>query len=342
MRKTPWAAFCTLLACFRALVLASADRATVVVILGNRPEAIKLAPVISSLRSSFSSDVEVRIVSSGQQQELLWPALDLFRLVPDINLELMQFRSNGSAVFVSRAMESISRVLQNMIPVPRAVIVQGDTDTALAGAMAAFYEHIPVVHVEAGLCTWDISFPHPEEFNRRAISTIAALSLAPTNYSKENLMKSGVAMDSIKVTGSTAIDSVINIFTTIEDVPEESEFSQLILNRIVNERGELKRFVIVSSQRRDIDYSLQNIMHAVRALARIYPDVAFVYIRHSSQQTHMPVSELLENIENVIILDYVEYSWLLRLIGHASLVLTDSSDLQEEAAFMGVRCIVLR
>ena len=325
------------------LVPAAADRMSVAVILGTRPDVIKLAPVIASLRHSFAEDITVHVISSGQHRELLEPALDLFHLVPDVNLDLMRFSSNGSATFVSRAIESFSHALQDISPAPRAVIVQGDTNTALAGAMAAFYERIPVVHVEAGLRTWDITSPYPEEFNRRAISVIASLSLAPTSYSKENLVKSGVDIDSIRVTGNTVIDSVINILSSVGDVPVESDFSRMILPRLSNEKGELRRFVIVSSHRREnIGSGLQSIVHAVRALARIYPDIVFLYIYHMNPQTRSPVSDLLGNIDNVLILEPVEYSWLLRLLAHASLVLTDSGGLQEEAAFMGVRCLVLR
>jgi UDP-N-acetylglucosamine 2-epimerase (non-hydrolysing) len=319
----------------------SAERAIIAVIVGTRPDVIKLAPVVNAFRSTGFRDIGVTLINSGQHKELLQPALDLFQLSPDVNLDLMRYSTNGSAVFVSRAIEAFSAALQQMTPLPRAVVVQGDTNTALAGAMAAFYLQIPVVHVEAGLRTWDISSPFPEEFNRRAISVIAALSLAPTDLAKDNLVKSGASLDTIKVTGNTVIDSV----ESIRDNPNLTEdyFSQFVQPQLIDERGVQKRFVIVTSHRREnIGQGLQSILLAVRVLAESHPNVIFLYIFHMNPLTRGPVREILHGIDNVIMTEPIEYPRFVRLLSDAALVVTDSGGLQEEAAYLGVRCIVLR
>jgi UDP-N-acetylglucosamine 2-epimerase (non-hydrolysing) len=340
-----WSCFTVITAVLTAFTSTGAtpiyyDKARVVVVLGTRPDTIKLAPVISALRTHFDDCISVFVLSSGQHKELLKPALDLFDITPDGNLDLMKYDWNDSAVFVARAIESMAQVIKDMHPLPRAMVVQGDTNTALAGAMAAFYNRIPVIHVEAGLRTWDISSPHPEEFNRRTISVIASLSLAPTTRSRDNLIQSGVSLDAIKVTGSTLIDSAVRVLDL--PVEREAEFLAHVAQRLVHEGG-VNRYVIVSSHpRENKDDGLHSIARAVRVSAIAHPDVVFLFISHRDRQPGRPVGEILANVSNVILLEPVEYSWFLRLLRDAVLVVTDSGGVQEEAAFLGVRCIALR
>ncbi len=319
-------------------VQVAAEQVNVVLIMGTRSDVIRLAPVMSAVRTSFVDGVKLSIFSPLENMELLKPELNLFKLTPNVHIDLMSYTSNGTTILVTRAIESISSALRQMSPLPRIVIVQGYSSIAFAGATASFYLSIPVVHVGASGFKGGV-----EEFNRRAIGAIAALSLVPTDSAKENLLKIGVRLGSIKVTGSTAIDSVSLIKN--DGTPPEYEFARSVFSRLVSERGELRRLVIVTSHRRDIsDSKLQRIFQSVRVLAAEYPDTVFLYVDHIDAPARGPAGDLLRGIQNVVVAAeaIIPYSLYLSLLSNAALVVTDSGDVLEEAAFLGARCMLLR
>lgn len=319
------------------------EKPTVVVVLGTRPDVIKLSSTIQILRNYYQSYVSVQILSTGQHRELLQPLLQLFDIDPHVHLDLMDFSRNGSATFVGRSIELISNNLNSMNPKPAAVVVQGDTNTALAAAMGAFYCRIPVVHIEAGLRTWDITAPFPEEFNRRAISLIAAISLAPTERSKENLIKDGVDLDSIVVTGNTVIDSAQLVLSKPLSPEEQGILKQIEAPLYAENSSNKKRYVLISSNRQEnFGQPLGEIIEAVKQLAMTWTDTMFLFLLHMNPQSRGPVTAALPGIANVLLLDPVEYVPFLHLLAGAALIVSDSGGMQEEAAALGVPCIVLR
>lgn len=314
----------------------------VVVVMGTRPDAIKLAPVVHALRSTLNGAVKTTVLCTGQHRELLRPVLDVFDIEPDVTLDTMQFGGNGSALFVARALELMSTTLRAMNPRPTALIVQGDTNTAFVGAMACFYERIPVIHVEAGLRTWDLQSPYPEEFNRRAISLISSLNLAPTPLAKDNLVRDGVSIDTVRVTGNTAIDSAMQILGSPagQTGPDAVELNR-INNFIQQYRG---KYVLMSCHREETlsNGGINVVLEAVKRLAAAHTNTAFLFILHPNPRSRDPAVAQLQGISNVLLVDPLPYASLLRLLRSALLVASDSGGLQEEAAFLGTPMIVIR
>jgi UDP-N-acetylglucosamine 2-epimerase (non-hydrolysing) len=323
-------------------------RPSVVVVVGTRPDVIKLASTIALLRDYYSQHIALQILCTGQHRELLTPMLRQFNITPDIDLDLMPFSRNGSASFVAKSMESITETFRSLSPRPAAVVVQGDTNTALAASLAAFYARIPVVHIEAGLRTWDIASPYPEEFNRRAISLIAALSLAPTEKSKENLLRDGVSADSISVTGNTVIDGARQALSAPLGGAQAAQLAQ-IESHLRSSGGEgggegaRRPYVLISSNRQEnFGQPLAEIIGAVRTLSQRHPEVLFFFLLHMNPQSRGPVTEALPGLSNVVLLEAVDYAPFVRLLQGALLAVSDSGGMQEEAAALAVPFVVLR
>lgn len=298
------------------------------VVLGTRPEAIKLIPVIEALRRR---GMAVRVCATAQHRHLLDQALGGLR--PDIDLDLMRSGQSlgGTTGRIVTALDKVFAAER-----PERVIVQGDTATACAGAQAAFYRQIPVAHVEAGLRTGDLSAPHPEEGNRRMISMIADWHFAPTTAAALALQNEGVAPEKILVTGNTVVDALHQVRARLQMQPELAGAALTVLNRCHG-----RKLVLVTCHRRESFAAADDIADAIRALA-MRRDVLIALPLHPNPAIRRPLEQALRNVENVALLEPLDFAPFVALLSAAYLVLTDSGGVQEEAPVMGVPALVMR
>ena len=297
-------------------------------IAGTRPEAIKLAPVVMAMR--MAGRVTPVLVASGQHPTMVAQALAAFDLEPDVVLPVE--RVTGSQPELMTAMVSTLDALFADRP-PAAVIVQGDTTTTLAGALAAFWRQIPVVHLEAGLRSGDLDSPFPEEGNRRLVGQLAALHLAPTPLAATNLLDEGVPPNKVVLTGNTVVDAAL---TVVDGRPELDP----ALREVVESDA---RLVLVTAHRRESwGEPLDRVLSAVRTLLNHYPDIHVVLPSHPNPAVRAQVEVGLANLSRVTVTDPLPYPALARLLSEAYLVLTDSGGIQEEAPSFGVPALVLR
>jgi UDP-N-acetylglucosamine 2-epimerase len=304
----------------------------VLVILGTRPEAIKLAPVVKEL--SAQPDLCCNLCVTGQHRELLLQVLDLFELEPDWNLDIMR-PDQDLAYLTSAALSGISNVLSSSRP--DRVIVQGDTTTTLAGALAAFYHRIPVAHIEAGLRTDNIYAPWPEEVNRRLVSRIADLHFAPTVRARDNLEREGIAHEQIIVTGNTGIDALLWVSKLLDGNRELRSRGEALLSDFV----EGKRLILMTGHRREsLDGGLARICNAMIKVAS-RPDVAVIFPVHPNPNVRRTV-EPLRQYRNIRLVEPVDYPELVFLLKHCHFVVTDSGGIQEEAPSFGKPVLVTR
>jgi UDP-N-acetylglucosamine 2-epimerase (non-hydrolysing) len=305
------------------------------VVLGTRPEVIKLAPVVAALRGR-PEVFETIICSTGQHREMLEQALTAMSLQPDIRLDVMQ---EGQDLFglTTRLLTSLRGAIAEARP--DRVIVQGDTTTAFAAALAAYYEKIPVAHVEAGLRSHNRYSPFPEEFNRKAVSVIADLHFAPTKAAADILISEGVASECVHVTGNTVVDA-LEAVKVLMDRPQWQAQIPANIHAIVERRSQL---VIVSCHRREsFGDDLAAVCRAIFRVARDFPSARIVFPVHPNPAVQGPVTEQLGAASNIDLLPPLTYPDFLFLLSHATLVLTDSGGIQEEAPSFGVPVLVLR
>lgn len=298
-------------------------------VFGTRPEAIKMAPVVSRLRAQ--AGVESRVCITAQHREMLDPLLDLFAIHPDFDLDLM--RPDQSLVELTRA------ILGGLDPVIREVepdwiLVQGDTTTVMAASLLAYYQRVRVGHVEAGLRTGDKWQPFPEEVNRRVAGVIADLHFAPTARAKENLLREGTPEERIVVTGNTVIDALQLVASRPYDLAAGP------LSGVPPER----RVILVTAHRREnFGEPFQRILRALEHIARSYrDDVTLIYPVHLNPNVREPVLERLDGIENIRLIEPLDYLPMVHLMKRSTLILTDSGGLQEEAPSLGVPVLVMR
>lgn len=302
-------------------------------IFGTRPEAVKMAPVVQALQAT--PGIQSRVCVTAQHREMLDQVLNLFKIKPDVDLDLMRPDQSLS--------ELTARILQELDPVlerehPDWILVQGDTTTVLAASLAAFYRGIRIGHVEAGLRTGDKRQPFPEEINRRVTAVTADLHFAPTQLSRANLLKEGVPDAQILVTGNPAIDALNQISRTDPpaDVAHWLEDWGITSSR--------RRLVLVTAHRREnFGEPLEHICAAIRSIAERYADdLRIVYPVHLNPNVQGPARELLKGIPSVILLPPLDYLPLVHLMKAATLVLTDSGGIQEEGTGLGKPTLVLR
>ncbi len=309
------------------------DLIRVMTVFGTRPEAIKLAPVIQQLEKNprFKSIVVV----TAQHRKMLDQVLNLFKIKPDRDLDLMRDNQDLASLTAS-IFTHLDPVLEEFKP--DWLLVQGDTTTVMATTLAAYYRHIKVGHVEAGLRTGDKWQPFPEEINRRVASIIADLHFAPTEWARNNLLREGIADNLIKVTGNTIIDALTQITTF--PVPEEIE--DLLEKKGILSRE--KQLVVITAHRREnFGTPIKNICAALQSLADRYQNrIEIIYPVHLNPNINKPVHEKLTNIPNITLLPPLEYLSLAHLLKHAHLIMTDSGGIQEEATGLGIPCLVLR
>jgi UDP-N-acetylglucosamine 2-epimerase (non-hydrolysing) len=307
----------------------------VLVVFGTRPEAIKMAPVVKALMAQESLKTSVCI--SSQHRELLQPALELFDLKPDYDLDIMRPGQSLSGI--------TARILLGLEPViddcqPHIMLVHGDTTTAFAAALSGFYHDVPVAHVEAGLRTGNIKSPWPEEFNRKTIGQLASLHFAPTTACRDNLLREATEQSRIIVTGNTVIDALIHV----RDVVNPREEQKQKLNREFNFLDSSRRLILITGHRREnYGEGFESICTALARLANTYSDsVELVYPVHLNPNVKQVVEARLSGIPNLHLIEPVGYSEFVYLMARCFLILTDSGGIQEEAPAFGKPVLVMR
>jgi UDP-N-acetylglucosamine 2-epimerase (non-hydrolysing) len=303
------------------------------VIFGTRPEAIKLAPVILELKRHPELICEVCI--TAQHREMLDQVLEIFQIIPDFDLNLMA-PNQGLAEFASKAIDRLNAYMQQNRP--DLVLVQGDTTTVFAASLAAFYNKIPVGHVEAGLRSGNRYAPFPEEINRVLTSRLTSIHFCPTDGNKQNLLGEGIDEKTIYVTGNTVIDALL---IAREMVSENPPVIDGIKKDIVAE----KRFVLITGHRREnFGSGFEEICNAIQALSCRFPEVHFIYPVHLNPNVQDPVRRILGNAQfnNIHLIKPLSYLQFVYLMNKCDLILTDSGGIQEEGPSLGKPVLVMR
>jgi len=302
---------------------------TICFIAGTRPEIIKIAPVILEIRKTAADCLRAVLCLTGQHKTMAEQALDIFGLIPDANLGIMS--ENQS---LNRVSSKIFALLPAQLEEvgPDLVIIQGDTTTAAMSALVSFQMRIPVAHIEAGLRTFDLSAPFPEEMNRRVITASCSVHFAPTSSARDNLLKENCRSENIVITGNTVVDAL------------EIIQSQHDLDGIFRERFKIKKpYVLITAHRREnFGQGLKNICMGIRDAAARHAETSFVYPVHMNPNVAKPVRQILAGLENVFVLDPLPYLDLLVLLKNSEFCMTDSGGIQEEAPSFHKYVIVLR
>lgn len=326
----------------------------VMLVFGTRPEAIKMAPLVKEFQKNPES-FQTIVCVTGQHRQMLDQVLNLFEITPDYDLNIMK---QGQDLY-----DVTSRVLLGMRDVlkeaqPDIVLVHGDTTTSTAAALAAFYQQIPVGHVEAGLRTHNIYSPWPEEMNRQITSRIAAYNFAPTMLSKQNLIKENVNPDTILVTGNTVIDALHQVVRKIKtDAALEAELEGVLRTSgyDVSRLASGKKLVLITGHRREnFGDGFISMCTAIKDLSHKYPEVDFVYPMHLNPNVRKPIQQVFENLDslssgegwgeagNMFFIEPLEYLCFVYLMEKSTIVLTDSGGIQEEAPGLGKPVLVMR
>jgi UDP-N-acetylglucosamine 2-epimerase (non-hydrolysing) len=301
-------------------------------VLGTRPEAIKVAPIVLALQET--EGVRPVVCTTGQHRELVDAVFATFGIVPDHDLALMK-PNQALHDLTARALTALDPVFAE--EKPAMVVVQGDTTTAMCGALGAFYRRVPVAHVEAGLRTGDLSQPFPEEANRRLVAPLASLHFAPTEAARQNLLREGIAAESIQVTGNTSVDAAL----WAARQPATARVAALAGERSGGNQG--KNLVLITAHRREnFGEPLERICTAVRTLTSSHPQMRFVVSVHPNPNVKGVVHARLGGIPNLVLSDPLDYVDLIQLIARSFCILTDSGGIQEEAPALGAPVLVLR
>lgn len=306
----------------------------VLTVFGTRPEAIKMAPLVHALAKD--PHFEAKVCVTAQHREMLDQVLKLFSIVPEYDLNIMQ-PGQGLTEITCRILEGLKPVLESFKP--DVVLVHGDTTTTMAASLAAFYQRIPVGHVEAGLRTGDLSSPWPEEGNRTLTGHLATYHFAPTETSRQNLLRENIADNRITVTGNTVIDALFWVRDRV--LSDEALHNELTQRYPFLANG--KKMILVTGHRQEsFGRGFEQICHALAEIAANNPDVQIVYPVHLNPNVSEPVKRILGHVENVILIepqDYLPFVWLMN---RAWLILTDSGGIQEEAPSLGKPVLVMR
>lgn len=294
-------------------------------VFGTRPEAIKMCPLVIELRKR--KNVHVSVCVTGQHREMLASVLDFFGIVPDYDLDIM---SQGQTLF--DITEKVMRGMRSVLEKEKCdiLLVHGDTTTAFAAALAAFYMRVPVGHVEAGLRTYDITSPYPEEFNRVAVDSIASFHFAPTKLAEQRLISEGKNKENVFVTGNTVIDALR--FTV------KSDFSHSALDFASGR----KMILLTSHRRENIGAPMMEMFNAIKDVLRVHNDVCAVYPVHPNPQVQLAAHEAFGGFSQVKLIEPLDVFEFHNIMSRACLVLTDSGGIQEEAPAFGVPVLVMR
>ncbi len=306
----------------------------VLTVFGTRPEAIKMAPLVHALADDPRFNAKVCV--TAQHREMLDQVLDLFKITPDYDLNLMKAGQTLNDV-TAKILIELKPVLEEFKP--DVILVHGDTATTFASSLAAYYEKIPVGHVEAGLRTGDIYSPWPEEANRKLTGALASYHFAPTETSKQNLLAENIDINNIFVTGNTVIDALLKVVESIENNIE----LQLQLKTNYPFIDEAKDLVVITGHRREnFGQGFENICQSIATVAKEKSGVQFVYPVHLNPSVREPVNRLLTGLDNVHLIEPLEYLPFVNLMRLSTVILTDSGGIQEEAPSLGKPVLVMR
>ncbi|SEA69706.1 UDP-N-acetylglucosamine 2-epimerase (non-hydrolysing) [Thalassobacillus cyri] len=298
----------------------------VMTIFGTRPEAIKMAPLVLELKKR-TDQFEPIVTVTAQHREMLDQVLEIFDITPDYDLDIMKQRQTLTQI-TSRAMEGLDEVMKETKP--DMVLVHGDTTTTFAASLAAYYNQIPVGHVEAGLRTWNKYSPFPEEMNRQLTGVIADLNFAPTNKSRDNLLAENKPGEQIFVTGNTAIDA---LKTTVDD-----NYS----NEVIDNLGDRRLVLMTAHRRENLGNNMEQMFRAIKRLVETHDDVQVVYPVHLNPVVQETAERILGNDDRIQLIDPLGVIDFHNFASRAHLILTDSGGVQEEAPSLGVPVLVLR
>lgn len=302
----------------------------VMTVFGTRPEAIKMAPVVLELKK-HPDQIQTVVAVTAQHRQMLDQVLDLFQIRPDYDLDIM---SQGQTLYdiTTRSLQGLKSVME--VEKPDLVLVHGDTTTTFAGALAAYYQQIPVGHVEAGLRTGNIYSPFPEEMNRKLTGAIAAIHFSPTMTARGNLLREGIDKDAIFVTGNTVIDALMTTVDEGYDFEDEELQSVDFQNH---------RIILLTTHRREnLGEPMRHIYKALRQIIEEIPDTEIVFPVHRNPLVRKVVEEELSGVDRIHLIEPMEYEPFANLMHHSCLVLTDSGGIQEEAPSLGKPVLVLR
>ena len=306
----------------------------VLVVFGTRPEAIKMAPLVQALYAH--PDIDARVCVTAQHREMLDQVLELFDIEPDYDLNVMMPGQTLTDITVNilRGMESVLHQCK-----PDAVLVHGDTTTTQAASLAAFYQQIPVGHVEAGLRTGDLYSPWPEEANRKLTSVLTRWHFAPTEQSRQNLLAESIPEQNIVVTGNTVIDALLAVRHRLETNPE---LNQKIAANFEFLESDHKVILVTGHRRENHGEPFTRICQSLAHIAREFPSVQIVYPVHLNPNVREPVNRLLSGIENIHLIEPLDYAPFVYLMNRATIILTDSGGVQEEGPSLGKPILVMR
>ncbi|MEH2930384.1 UDP-N-acetylglucosamine 2-epimerase (non-hydrolyzing) [Candidatus Ventrimonas sp. KK005] len=297
----------------------------VLVVFGTRPEAIKMCPLIIQMKKT--QKIECCVCLTGQHREMLQQVMDIFRLQTQYNLDIMKTNQTLSMITIS-IIERIENIIE--FENPDLVLVHGDTSTSFAASLAAFYQSVPVGHVESGLRTYNLKSPFPEEFNRQAVDLISELYFAPTESARQNLLREGKDASKIFVTGNTVID--VFPFTI------KSDYQNDLLKW-----AEGSRMILLTTHRREnIGEPMEHIFHAVKNIIEDFPDVKVIYPIHKNPKVRKIANEIFQNVERIQITEPFDVVAFHNVMSQSYLILTDSGGVQEEAPSLGKPVLVLR
>ena len=316
---------------------------SIAIVAGTRPEVIKMAPVYAALQRS--AHLRPVLVSTGQHRHMLDQAFAVFGLKPDIEMNLMQ---PGQTLpdLTGRVISGMTVALRELQPA--AVLLQGDTTTVLGSALAAFYERVPIGHVEAGLRTWNMQSPFPEEMNRRLTAPLAQWNFCPTELSRENLLREGVSAERCHVTGNTVIDALLSVRDRIqskgmraEDVAGRIGIPSSFTQHFLAEPR--RRWILVTGHRREsFGGGFERICEAINRLTQVHEDLGVLYPVHLNPQVQEPVLRLLGNNPRVALVQPADYEDFIWLLDRCTFALSDSGGVQEEAPSLGKPVLVMR
>ncbi|WP_138542571.1 UDP-N-acetylglucosamine 2-epimerase (non-hydrolyzing) [Pseudoalteromonas sp. S3776] len=303
-------------------------------IFGTRPEAIKMAPLVKALNEAEGIDAKVCV--TAQHREMLDQVLDLFEIVPEYDLNIMK---PGQSLY-----DVTTNILLGLKPIleefkPDLILVHGDTSTTLSASLAAFYQQIPVGHVEAGLRTGNLASPWPEEGNRKLTGAITKLHFAPTDTSQQNLLNEGVDPNDIVVTGNTVIDALLQVVDKVKK--DDALISKLKAQ--FPELDETKKLILVTGHRREsFGGGFERICEALAEIATAHPEAQVLYPMHLNPNVREPVNRILKNVDNVHLIEPQDYLPFVYLMNQAHIIVTDSGGVQEEAPSLGKPVLVMR
>ena len=294
-------------------------------VFGTRPEAIKMCPVVKELKKY--EEFKVSVCVTGQHKEMLQQVLDVFEVVPDYNLNIMKQQQTLFDI-TANILLKIKEVLEK--EKPDLVLVHGDTSTTFVSSLACFYLHIPVGHVEAGLRTYNLESPFPEEFNRQAVSLLAQYNFAPTDLSKRNLLSEGKSEESICVTGNTAIDA---LKTTIRESYSHPELEWAKDSKLI---------MITAHRRENLGEPMKHMFRAIKRVIDEYPDVKAIYPIHMNPVVRQTAEEELSGCDRIHLIEPLDVLDFHNFLSRSYLILTDSGGIQEEAPSLGKPVLVMR